>query len=305
MDKYFLTIDSGGSKTRLALYGTDDIPIRTEVYQGFGRASDSESDILQLYELLKDFCASYTVSRVICNIGGKNKGEFSYTLKKTFPDADISVFRESEGKIGLVLCDIYSADIVLMVGTGSIAIAPVGDKVVISGGWGPNVSDKGSGYQLGLDAVRLALEELDGTDRLSLLTQNLTGVEQAPQTLDAKEYCEYRDKVRQRLFPLDRAHIASFARVVTECASNGDGASLTLLKNAGEDLASIILSTSQKLPKPLSRIVVTGGMVHSKIFWQKAFEEKIKEKHELKEVVYIADGIDTAMRQMAKHIKED
>ena len=207
--------------------------------------------------------------------------------------------------VGLVLCEMYSAQIVLMAGTGSIAIATAEDKVVISGGWGPNISDAGSGYQLGLDAIRIALNELDGLEPLSLLTKALTGAEESPKSMSTKEYCEYRDKVRQRLSPLDRAHIASFAKTVYECACAGDPMALSLLKKAGEDLASVVLSAAQKSQQSISRIVVTGGMVNSKFFWQKAFEEKIKEKYSINEVIYIADGIDTAMRQMAKYIKED
>ena len=304
-EKVFLTADSGGSKTKLSLYTQAGELVKFSVCEGFGKTADSD-DVLPVFATaLKTFCEGYLPKVVVCNLGGKNKTEIFNTLQQTFPHKKIKIFRESEGIIGRVLCDLYGAQVTLMAGTGAIAIAPVGDNTVICGGWGANISDQGSGYQLGLDAIRLVLEEIDGTKELSVLAQKLIGENSPPQVLTASEYCDYRDKIRQRLAPLDRLHIASYAKTVCECAEKGDAVSLSLYKKSGADLANLVCRAAAKTRLPLVNVVVTGGMVHAKKFWTENFENHLKQLYNIQKVFYIADGIDIGMCAIAKKEMEE
>ena len=303
-NKSFLTIDSGGSKTTLALYTGDGALIKESKSRGLGSADDNECVLEEARRILSDFCLGYEISHVICNLGGKNKNQIEMTLKSAFPNASAKIFRESEGTVGLELCRLYSAEVTLMAGTGAIAIAPAGNKTVISGGWGANISDRGSGYQLGLDAVRLALEELDGIGGLSLLTKSLTGINESPKAMDAQEYCDFRDNVRRSLSPFDRAHIASFARTVYDCARQGDKRSIDLYKKVGFDLAELVITASRKAETKPCCVLVNGGMVNGKEFWQESFEEKLKNEYGTIKVHYLTNGIDEAMCHMAKRMIE-
>jgi N-acetylglucosamine kinase-like BadF-type ATPase len=298
--KVFLTIDSGGSKTELALYSEDGKLLCKGRAQGFGLAEDSGAVLLDVKQSLSDFCAGYDVTHAVCNLGGKNKNQIEATLRAAFPSARIRVFRESEGTAGLELCRMYSAEVTLMVGTGAIAIARAGENAVISGGWGANISDGGSGYQLGLDAIRLALAEIDGVGELSLLTKTLTGLEEPPKPMSAEDFCAFRDRVRQSLAPFDRAHIASFARKVYDCARRGDASSLELYKNVGRDLANLVLAAAKKAGGVLKGTVVNGGMVNAKEFWSASFEERLRSEYPSVTVHYITNGIDEATCRMAK-----
>ena len=302
MNSAFLTMDSGGSKTKLALYSIAGDLICERTAAGFGTAEDSETVLPEALAALSDFCEGYRVSPVICNLGGKNKKQMAITLKAAFPDAQINVFRESEGTIGLALCEKYSSDVTLMAGTGSIAIAKIGEKAVVCGGWGANISDKGSGYQLGLDAIRLALEELDGTEKLSLLTKALTGISDAPGIMTAEEYCAFRDSVRKTLAPFDRAHIASYSKKVYECALQGDEKATSLYERTGLDLADIVIAAAKKGAIGLRGVVVNGGMVNAKELWQKSFEKKLFDIYGKINVRYLTSGIDDAMCDMAKRM---
>ena len=179
-NRAFLTVDSGGSKTELKLYSIGGDLIKGGTLRGFGAASDSEDVLDEAVRDLAYFCADHRITVVVCNLGGKNKKQMEATLKSAFGEAEVALFRESEGVVGIELCKKYSSQVTVMAGTGTIAIAPRDEKVVICGGWGANISDKGSGYQLGLDAIRTVLEEIDGTEPLSLLTKTITGINAPP-----------------------------------------------------------------------------------------------------------------------------
>lgn len=301
-NRAFLTLDSGGSKTALRLYTVDGVVIRESFSKGFGFAEESECVLADALSVLSEFCKGYQIVAAVCNLGGKNQKQMELTLNHVFPNAKIRVFRESEGSVGLEICREYSAEVMLMVGTGAIAIAGCGDKAVISGGWGANISDMGSGYQLGLDAVRISLEELDGVKELSLLAKTITGVSEPPTVMDAAKYCEFRDGVRRRLAPFDRAHIASLSKTVYSCARLGDEVALDLYKKVGSDLASLLISTAKKTGQGLSCAVVNGGMVNAREFWQESFEKKLENEYGSIKIHYLINGIDEAMRRMAEEI---
>ncbi len=272
--------------------------------KGFGTAVDCDEALNEAFPILFDFCKDRLISAAICNLGGKNKKQMEITLKRAFPDAKVEVFRESEGVVGSELCKKYSAQVTLMAGTGTIAVAPCDGNLVISGGWGANISDKGSGYQLGLDAVRLALEEIDGTDALSLLTKNITGISSPPSAMSAEKYCDFRDNVRNAMAPFDRANIASLAKKVYACAKQGDERSIELYEKVGRDLAETVIAASRKARVRLNCAVVNGGMVNSREFWQESFEKRLKNEYNTEKVYYLTDGIDEVMCDIAKKLSE-
>lgn len=304
VQKYFLTVDSGGSKTEIILYDSNGEPINKGVSKGFGAAVDCDRILTELAKDLSDVCEGKTPSVIVCNLGGKNKEQLERTFYSVFPSSRVRVFRESEGVIAKELCAKFGAQVNLMVGTGSIAVAPTDSGVVISGGWGANISDKGSGYQLGLDAVRLALEELDGASELSLLTKALTGIENPPGVTSAEEYCAFRDSVRASLFPFDRANLAEKAKTVYKCAKAGDPKALELYGKTGSDLSGIVLSAMAKTGEELKCAVVTGGMVNAKEFWQESFEKSLKSRYADFTALYIPDGLSVGLLEIAKRMLE-
>ena len=65
--KVFLTVDSGGSKTKLCLYDYENNPVKDTVLKGFGAATESDLVIQELKTALVDFCSGFSVwkSRLI------------------------------------------------------------------------------------------------------------------------------------------------------------------------------------------------------------------------------------------------
>lgn len=305
MKSLFLTVDSGGSKTKFTLWDYTKHVVAKKTTEGFGTATDVEDIHPAFLKALRDFCNGGEIAVVVCNLGGKNKNQMERTIRLVLPSAKVSVFRESEGTIGLSLCKHLQAQVALLAGTGSIAVAPSRLQAVICGGWGANIGDQGSGYELGRAAILTSLEQVDGREPLSDLARLITGISEPPLTLSAQEYCALRDQVRARIAPFDRAHIAQYSKLVCRCAELGDSHAQDLLRKTGEDLAYLVLKAIDKTGEPLKRVVVTGGLVHARQFWQNSFEKRLQEKHMLEQVLYIEDGIDEAMFALAKALNEE
>jgi N-acetylglucosamine kinase-like BadF-type ATPase len=107
--------------------------------------------------------------------------------------------------------------ILLIAGTGSVIFyQPLGQSARRIGGWGPFLSDDGSGYRIGLRALRRYLWTLDGVYPPDPLTERI-GARLIERGLkDAQDRAEIT-----RMAERDRAFIASIARDALETASIG------------------------------------------------------------------------------------
>lgn len=303
--RYFLAADTGGSKTIINVYNENCILQKSYNVSGAGLATDSDDDIPFLSETVKEIALSYDIASVAINLGGKNVNQIKNIFLKHLPEAKIEVFRESEGTAALELGKIFGTEIVLLAGTGAISIGYNGiDSYIVSGGWGANISDDGSGYSIGLTAIRESLKSLDSGLPLSPLQKEITGLDASfkPKT-SVKEICKARDEVRANLGTLDRKNIASYTKTVASFAESGEEDALNILKNAGIELAKLIISTANSLkPYTVKGVTVTGGLLKSKKFWQESFENYIKANSQITVFKYVDDGVMLGTLEYAKKL---
>lgn len=291
--------DSGGSKTVLKVLSKNGEDLKTFNCVGFGKAQDSKEELEELVSLLNQIDNKDEIIKVVVNLGGKNKEQVYTTIKNHLKGAKVLVFRESEGEVLKALSKKHSAEIVLLAGTGAIAYASDDHKNgVVCGGWGMNISDQGSGYDIGLSAIKRSLLELEENKPLSMITKKITGRERAF-TL-GEDFCLERDKVRANFIPLDRKKTASYAKEVLACANSGDDLSIDILKSAGEDLANQIIRTAKLVGlNKLNGVVVCGGVINCGEFITKPLEEKVKKSLEVNKFVYDIDGVIEGVKYIA------
>jgi glucosamine kinase len=132
-----------------------------------------------------------------------------------------------------------SPAIVAISGTGSntFGVNAVGDSWRC-GGWGHLLGDEGSGYWIGLAAIRAALAHRDGRG--------------APTAVTARVLSYFRvSAVEDVMIPVyrrfDKAHIAGFAEQAAECAQDGDQVALGLFGQAAADLAAQVTVVYRRL----------------------------------------------------------
>jgi len=159
----FLGIDGGGSKTRLLLEDQEKRELAqletgpsNWISSGPSTARESISrGILSLPSPPDVVCGGFAGA-------GRPEGlEFYRTcISSLLPNA--KTFIETDAHIAYIGAIGLTPGVLLLVGTGSIAIARKADGTFLrTGGWGPTFGDEGSGFWIGREAIRVALRARD------------------------------------------------------------------------------------------------------------------------------------------------
>lgn len=285
MCSYIVTVDTGGSKTQIALFDKEGNKLSEARCKGIGvtRESDAETELLTetLNSLMenRDF---KDVSTIIINVGGTNTEQIKFALSPYFPNAQIEAYRESSGVIMSAICDLENADVLLMAGTGSIVLAKGKKGNIIADGWCPNIGDFGSGYWIGLESISRSLLSLEKEDPLSQLAKAVTGRELPFSAMeDTSVQMAMRDEVRSHFMPLERSAVARLTRVASDCARNGDEMAIGIFRDAGRELAKTVIRAMNIADcNGNSVVLVSGGLSACSDLWKNSFEETLKKEKE-------------------------
>ena len=142
---------------------------------------------------------------------------------------------------------------IVIVGTGSIGVALVDGREVRVGGYGFPISDEGSGADLGLEAVRLALRAGDG---------------RAPGTAFTREVMSrFGDDALEAVAWMDRGtatDYAALAPLVVRHATEGDAAAAKILRQAAERIDELVRCLVER---GAPRLALVGGLASSLEPW--------------------------------------
>ncbi|NAZ27903.1 MAG: hypothetical protein GU355_01170 [Caldivirga sp.] len=162
--------------------------------------------------------------------------------------------------------------VAVIAGTGAIALGMNrrGERAR-SSGWGWLIGDEGSAGWIALRALNAASRAYDGRGPWTSLVNRLAsyfGVSNLLNILD-KVYSE----------PPEIDKIAKLARLVSEEAERGDEVSVSILREAGRELALDAVSVAERLGMVSDSIVVggVGSVFNSRIVWE-TFKEAVKSR---------------------------
>lgn len=144
--------------------------------------------------------------------------------------------------------------VVLIAGTGCVAAAQKGGRVVRVGGWGLVVDDRGSGYDIGREALYSAMRDYDGrgprTALLGMIMRKLRVRE--PEGIIQRVYAER----------MPASEVASLSVLVGEAARSGDEVALSILREKGRVLGELVVSAASTVGLLRSRfgVALNGGV---------------------------------------------
>ena len=235
MKNFYIGIDSGGSNCRILIVDNNGYPIAKGEYHSihytiFGKDAVAQflsNKILELTrknKLVLKNCKGITAGIA----GARNntiKKAIGESLKRYLKfrriiietDTHIAFYGAFEGGDGIILIN----------GTGSIIYGKIERKVYRIGGWGKILGDAGSGFSIGIEALKAATKEYD-LNRKSKLTRELNikfGINK--DTILKKVYQENLEA--QKLTPF-----------VFQLAEKKDSSCKEIINNATSELINLI-----------------------------------------------------------------
>ncbi|NMB44844.1 MAG: ATPase [Firmicutes bacterium] len=271
--KYILGIDGGGSTTTAVLAdGTGKVVGAGQGgasnYQTIGLETACDSLSAAIMAAIDDAGVNSSVTAsdleanlvIMLGLAGADrpwdKARLQAALKPKLPIQPAQLLIENDARIALAGAAGNRPGIILIAGTGSIALGIDQEgRQVRAGGWGPILGDEGSGYSIGRAALTAILREYDGRGRPTSLTKRVLS------QLDITNPEELIPLVYQG--PLKRPKIARLAEVVLDEASQGDPVSQYLITTAAQELVDIAGAVIKRLGwscQPTT-IAGTGGLL--------------------------------------------
>lgn len=239
----YLGFDGGGTKTACvaldetgALIGRGHAGPSNPLRIGFEPALDAL--LAASWEALRTLNGDRNLVRAVCaGLAGAGRTDVAEKmhalLAQAFPQArvrvctDLQIALEAAGE---------GAAVVLIAGTGSAAIGRDHEgHVARAGGYGPQIGDEGSAYDIGRRAVAAALRARDAVGPPTALTEKILQALACPSWEElATRIAERPDAVFPQLFP-----------VIVESTGAGDAVASALLTQAADDLAALAVSLIQ------------------------------------------------------------
>lgn len=151
--------------------------------------------------------------------------------------------------------------VLVLCGTGSMAWAKDGKGAEgRSGGWGPLFGDEGSGFDLGMHALRAGCRVTDGRGPATRLHRDV------PRALGVADMSGVL-ALLSRTPALPRARVAGLGRVVVEAAAAGDAVASGLVDAAAGELVDLVDALVARLGLgPEAAVSSAGGMFRGPAF---------------------------------------
>lgn len=258
--KFVIAVDGGQSST-LALLAALDGTILASGRGGPSNHYHEPGGPQRLESALRDSTgealkyagqSAETIAQVCLGMSGIHP-QAAVIGQTLFPGANVQLLHDAV--TALAGASIGKPGVIVIAGTGAVAYGRLASGAEArSSGWGYLVGDEGSGYWIGIEAIRAACQASDGRGAPTTLVERIPAHFQVDnlRTLHRKLYAQ----------EISRSAVASLAAVTADAAQDGDLVAVQLLDRAGKELAEAALAVLAHLDQLDSGqpIYHTGGV---------------------------------------------
>ncbi|MDN3020077.1 BadF/BadG/BcrA/BcrD ATPase family protein [Paenibacillus sp. BSR1-1] len=278
---YVIGIDGGGTKTKATSF--DPITGKTLFSVQTGPANFSvqyQASIEQVtksIQLCIEQMGGMQPERILLGASGAHSKEICQRIEvdlvQTFngklaviDDAQLAHTALLQGKDGILI----------IAGTGSIALGRYYGEEWRTGGWGYLLGDEGSGYWISIKALQFAMSQLEGKNSHDILTRAILNSIKGQNMSDIKSF----------VYAASKQEIAKLSELVYDVAQKNGEPAISILREAGEQLAQLVkraLTNPNSLHSQM-KIAVSGSLLLKNDIVYDSFENIMKQefpKHEL------------------------
>jgi N-acetylglucosamine kinase-like BadF-type ATPase len=269
----YLGIDAGGTKTDCAVSNGAEL---------LGQATGASAKLARvgkerargnLQSVIRNACEAARVSpgeiqHVCIGMAGASLAEAvqwaQQTIRELIPDSTIYV--AGDHVIAHRAAFGTSPGVLVISGTGSIAFGRnQAGETARAGGWGPSISDEGSAFWVGREAVVEALRSFDFGKSNGLLSTIADCWKVAPEEVI-------------RLANASEPRFPELAGPVVEAAEHGDAQARAIAERAGKALAGLASAVIQRLwPNGgIVPVALSGGVLQGSALVRQTFKEEMR-----------------------------
>ncbi|MDD5621905.1 MAG: BadF/BadG/BcrA/BcrD ATPase family protein [Actinomycetota bacterium] len=285
--KYILAVDGGGSKTTVQIAETNGKVVSEAISSSSNCKSVGINNAIKnlntaIFDAVKNLEVYGKVHFISSCFGfaGNNTEKDSKIYKKIAFNSRLRSFLYpkrtiicNDTRIGLEAGSESKNKIIIIAGAGSncFGINEEGENVV-STGWDYILADEGSGYNVGLKALRAVMRAYDGRGEETLLSKIIL------ENLNLKEVLDIPNWVYKETFSKQR--ISSLAKIVCTTAQIKDRISIDILTGEAEEAVISVTAVANKLGFKNKEfdLVFVGGLFNCKRYFKNIVVNKLKEK---------------------------
>ena len=182
-----------------------------------------------------------------------------------FPPLPISI--KTDGRIALEGAFNGGPGVVAVAGTGSVVMGKTPDGETLSiGGWGRVIGDEGSGYFIGLEALKAVSREIDGMGEAGRLRVSIS----------SRFGLETRERIIAAIYR-EKFDIPSIAPAVLDAAEAGDNIALGILGRAAREFSIQVVTAVDRLGLQRGTgVVMIGGLIDHDSIYSRMLAAEIK-----------------------------
>lgn len=271
---YAIGIDGGGTKT-IAILANKEGKIIKQLKIGSTNPNKIgfEKAVFYLRNLIKKVSKGYRQKIKIAYIGlagglERDRGmkeKIKNKLQKYFP---FKIEVNGDQKIAFRAGTNEKNGIVIIAGTGAIAMGWKDEKEAISGGWDWLIGDQGSAFWIGKKVLEEVAKSIDNRRRKMKIVEAIF-----------KKFKIKKEKDFYRIFYSEDfvKKVALISKIADQFSKKGDKFSKEIFNEAARELSKMAISVVRKLNFQKEKIpmVLSGGMWKSDIL-RRNFQKEIK-----------------------------
>lgn len=260
-NKYYLGVDGGGSKTTAVVFNEKGEFISKACGEsinyysvGLDNARRAMADIINSLSQKEFECAVIGMSALAERATEDETKRFCDGIinsKKVIMDSDLFVALEA--------MEYEDECAVIISGTGSMGICRDADGTIRhAGGFGYILGDEGSGYSIGINAIKTAVRAAENCAPATMLTESCI------KFFSVDDIYGLIDLFYEKT--VSRKKIASFAAEVMKCAENKDETAKSIIKAEAKLLSETALSLIKNKNSQIPIGLWGGVFQHNHIF---------------------------------------
>lgn len=241
-----LGIDGGGTKTEWVLVEDGRVLDRGLLPQGNLRLNTDEQ-LRQLFGVLPQDVSHVGAFLAACATA-EDRRRLERVVRSVWPGAQLAVGSDRDSALATAFQG--EDGIVIIAGTGAAVHGRHAGRVEKAGGWGHVLGDRGGGYDIARQALRLVLTRFDLDQRITPLGQCI--LQQL--TLNSLQ------ELAVWAMEADKMSVARLAPAVFQAARQGEPEMLGVIEGGARVLAEFTRAVAQRLESPTPRVRLFGGL---------------------------------------------